>query len=810
MMWRSTLVRILTTYFRRVKVPASFEAIRAAPTAHTIVTQSSAPVFEALLRSFARRSGLADVTYCDRAAIIAPETRRPGTLYWVSIHDEMLLDLLAPIEERHKLTSFNIFERRGPIRTNPQHKINRWRLFGIVLAARFLVIIFGEPLPHRERHSVSGKNLARRLKLDFYRNLKLFRGTPFQSIEAQARLLLAGAEFEREVGIVSARQKESPEAIQRKARKSFYTMAANPRRSIYVIGAPVIKFLIDRLFNTVIASGLDRLVAANKKHTVIIVPMHRSHLDYILVGSKLYESNLTPPVVAAGINLSFWPFGFIIRSFGGYFVKRNARHDRIHTMLLRRYVAYLVKRGHLHEFFIEGGRSRNGRMRAPRLGLLSIIVNAYLKGQRKEIVFVPVSITYENVVEDSVFGEENTGLKKKKESLRSLLAARELLGRRYGEVILNFGSPIALSNEVAKQREARPEKPVDERELIASVATDLTERIRTQTNPSLTSLSIAALMMAPRYGLTRGALAAAVRNLAVIADVARSLDPQVGAPTPALQSFLGGRDHILDSIGRGGIVSRGPILGDSTLFIEGKRRFTADFYRNATTHLFWPAALLAVSDLVQGYIDADHALRMYEIFATDYLLGGRKAFERSLIDFQGALEERGFIGHAESGGPTFIDRSLGIFNPAVLLAPIQTLLWIHDNLATTPGMTAAPGPAKVGMGPTPLKTIPYQSFLERLRDDFERAVYLNAAMRTEAASRTNIESALESLHQRGLINLIESGGTPTEIAVLRENEVELGLLREAERAITGWLLGASGTRGGTTTKPALRLVDRPS
>ncbi|MFM1848952.1 MAG: acyltransferase [Pseudomonadota bacterium] len=808
MRWRTTALAALTTYFRRVKVPQSFESIRAAPSSYTIVTQSDSPVFEALLASFARRSGLAGVSYCDQAAIERPETRRANTLYWLSIHDAPLLDILAPVAHHHQLTSFNIFERRGPIRTNPQHKINRLRRIGIVLAARFLVIIFGEPLPGNERGTVSGKQLARRLKLDFYRNLKLVRGTPFQSIEAQERLLLAGAEFEREVEIVAARQKESAESIRRKARRSFYTMAANPRRSIYVIGAPIVRFLIKRLFNSVNATGLDRLVAANKEHTVIIVPMHRSHLDYILVGSKLYESNLNPPVVAAGINLSFWPIGFIIRSFGGYFVKRNARNDRIHAMLLRRYVAYLVKRGHLHEFFIEGGRSRNGRMRAPRLGLLSIMVNAYLKGQRKEIAFVPVSITYENVVEDSVFGEENTGQKKKKESLGTLLAARDLLGKRYGEVILNFGAPISLSGAVERQRAARPGKEVDERELIASVAENLTDRIRTQTNPSLTSLAVSALMMAPRYGMTRSQLAAAVRNLARLIDVARAIDPEVGAPTPALQSFLAGRDHILDSITRGGIVSSGGILGDTGLFIEGKRRFTADFYRNGTAHLFWPGALLAAAELARGHIDIDFAMKLFDIFAADYLLGERADFERALRRHIAELTSRGILTEG-NGSVTFADRAFGIFNPIMLLAPIQTILWIYDNLVTTPGMTAAPGPAKVGVGATPLKTIPYGAFVTQLHDDFERAVYLNLAVRTEAASRTNIESALESLHQRGVINLIEGGGHPKDIAFLKESVEEIGVLREAERAISGWLVGGGELRSSGAAKPALRLVDRP-
>jgi 1-acyl-sn-glycerol-3-phosphate acyltransferase len=807
MTWRTTVFKLLTTYFRRVKVPPSFERIAHAPSDYTIVTQSAAPVFEALLTSFAQRSGLEGVRYCDRVAIEQPKSREPNTLYWLSIHDAELLDRLAPVVQQHKLTSFNIFERRGPIRTNPQHKINRLRLLGLVLAARILVIIFGEPLATEARPIPSGKQLARRLKVDFYRNLKLVRGTPFQSIETQERLLLAGAEFEREVEIVASRQKESTEAIRRKARRSFYSMAANPTSSIYVIGAPIVRFLIRRLFNSVLATGIDRLVATNKEHTVIIVPMHRSHLDYILVGSKLYESNLNPPVVAAGVNLSFWPIGYIIRSFGGYFVKRNARSDRIHTMLLRRYVAYLVKRGHLHEFFIEGGRSRNGRMRAPRLGLLSIMVSAYLKGQRREIAFVPVSITYENVIEDAVFGEENTGQGKKKESLGSLLAARDLLGKRYGEVILNFGAPISLAAAVERQRGARLEKATDERELIATLAANLTDRIRTQTNPSLTSLAIAALMMAPRYGLTRTALAAAVRNLARLIEVARTIDPEVGAPTPSLQNFLAGRDHIIDNITRGGIVSSGDFLGDIGLFIEGKRRFTADFYRNSTTHLFWPASLLAVSELVRGHIDTNFALQLFDIFATDYLLGAREDFAKTLDQHIEVLSTYGILAQSD-GTRSFTDRSLGVFNPAVLLAPIQTMLWIYDNLLTTPGMTATPGPAKVGVGAIPLKIIPYGPFLAKLHDDFEHAVYLNVAVRTEAASRTNIESALEALHQRGIINLVESGGHRREIALLRENATEVMLLRDAERAISNWLLVGGDMRHKGDIRPSLRLIDQ--
>lgn len=798
-------LHLLASYFRRVRIPPSFETIRRAPTEFTIVTQSRAPIFEALLLSFARRSGLAGVRYCDAEALQRPENREANTLYWLSLHDLEMLNVLTPVVERHRLTTFNIFERRGPIRSNPSHKINRWRLAGIFLAARILVIIFGEPVTFTDRRAMSGKHLARHLKLDFYRNLKLVRGTPFQSIETQERLLLGGAEFEREVSIVAARQKQSPDAVRRQARRSFYHLAANPRRLIYVMTAPIVKFLINRLFNGVSATGLDRLVAANKEHTVIIAPMHRSHLDYILVGSKLYESNLNPPVVCAGINLSFFPFGFFIRSLGGYFVKRNARHDRVHAMLLRRYVSYLVKRGHLHEFFIEGGRSRNGRMRAPRLGLLSIMVNAYLRGQRREIAFVPVSITYENVIEDSVYAQENTGQKKKRESLGSLIAARDLLRKRYGEVILNFGTPIALSTEVARQRTARPGKAVDERELIASVAFELTRRIRIQTNPSLTSLVAGALMMTPRYGLSRSALAAAVRRLATIVALTRTIDPEVGAATASLEGFLAGRDHILDAIGRGEVVSSGEVLGETTFYIEGKRRFTADFYRNATLHLFLPGSLMALSELMYGFVDLELVARFYPIFQADYLLGPKAHFETELAQHFSAYRAHGLI-MAGPHGPVFADRSLGTFNPALMLAAIETLLWIYDNLAATPG--SPPVTASVNTSTQPLKVIPYARFLTTLQEDYERLVYVRPAGRTEAASRTNLETALESLHQRGVVSIVEGNGQPRDIEVLREKEEEVTLLRSAENAILAWFgTGAARDEAPGEQRPPLRLVD---
>ena len=166
----------------------------------------------------------------------------------------------------------------------------------------------------------------------------------------QERVILSGNEFERECTRIAERLGVSKAIVKKRARKAFYTIAANPVRWIYLILAWLGTIILRNLFTAVKVDGLDAFSKAAKKSPAVIVPAHRSHLDYIILGVVLYRSHLNAPLVAAGINLAFWPVGFIIRSAGAYFVKRGSR-DPIYSLILKRYVTYLIKRGHLQEFF---------------------------------------------------------------------------------------------------------------------------------------------------------------------------------------------------------------------------------------------------------------------------------------------------------------------------------------------------------------------------------------------------------------------------------------------------------------------------
>src|SRR3990172_3163192 len=183
-----------------------------------------------------------------------------------------------------------------------------------------------------------------------------------------------------------------------------------------------------------------------------------------------YANYLVPPHILARENMAFGPFGFLWRRCGAFFVRRTL-DDPVYKEVFRAYVAYLVKEGFTQEFFIEGGRSRTGKTLAPRLGMLSWVVEAFLDTARRDLFFVPIAITYERLVEEGAMVEELEGAEKKDESMLGLVRARKYLQRRFGSVFVNFGAPISLAEALGERRdrfahEADEEAPRHRRELL--------------------------------------------------------------------------------------------------------------------------------------------------------------------------------------------------------------------------------------------------------------------------------------------------------------------------------------------------------
>lgn len=784
--FHSQIVNLCAKLFAPVRLPEDLSRIRSELTHTILITQSHSIIMQGLILSLARKLGYESSLRLDADAIsslISKPNINLSNLCWASMHDLYKISWPAqipekvPTEKNLAVRTLNVFQVKGPIRKWPSFKPSFFWLWGLIPTRRILTVTVGVEL---DFFQASSHRLLRLIKIDFIRTLKLVRGPPFEPREEQARAILSGPDFERELRIVSERSGISVARGRKLAEAAFYELAASPRRYMYDALSFVARSLVFRLFSAIHTSGLEKLIPAIKEHTVVLVPMHRSHLDYVLVGYKLFSEKVNPPLVAAGINLAFWPFGFIFRSVGAYFVKRNAR-DRFHTIVLKRYVAYLVNQGHLQEFFIEGGRSRSGKMLPPKLGLLSIIIDAWKPEHRKDILFVPVSITYENVIEDEVFGKENSGGSKVRESIGSTLKAFDVFRKRYGDVLIEFGEPISHKN-FRTQLALDSTTKISEKSVAQKLGYEICRAIRDQSNPGLTSLSYTALLMARHYGLSKNDLVTKINALHQCLQILRAGGVKIGTDTPQLSRFLAGEVDTLNDLSAAGVVKAERHFGIDYFFIPGNRRFTADYYRNSVLHYFLPITLCALSQLSFGEINESGIEKLYPFFEHDLLLDPWPEYLAKFNKLVAIFESNGVLTKAGPEG-SYHFKNNALFFPALVSSHIQAYQWVLESLKSESNNSELEN-----------QNFQQEKFIEKLLTSAKTATYLGTISKTEAAARSSILSILHSLESRHLIKALEGSGTEKSFYLDRTkySEIERGIatLRKLNLDVNRWLLGS--------------------
>ena len=195
-------------------------------------------------------------------------------------------------------------------------------------------------------------------------------------------------------------------------------------------------------------------------------PCHRSHFDYLLLSYVLYHQGLHTPHIAAGINLNMPVIGPILRRGGAFFLRRSFKGNRLYAAVFEAYLDQILQRGHSVEYFVEGTRSRTGRLLQPKGGMLMMTVNSYVRNPKRPIVFVPVYFGYEKLIEGDSFISELGGAAKQKESLFGLVKSIRSLRDNFGKVYVNIAEPIELDDvlhrlqpdwrELPQKDDARP------------------------------------------------------------------------------------------------------------------------------------------------------------------------------------------------------------------------------------------------------------------------------------------------------------------------------------------------------------------
>ncbi|WP_285422385.1 glycerol-3-phosphate 1-O-acyltransferase PlsB [Pseudomonas sp. efr-133-TYG-103a] len=208
----------------------------------------------------------------------------------------------------------------------------------------------------------------------------------------------------------------------------------------------VLSWFWNKIYDGIKVSHLEGVQNVAQGNEIIYVPCHRSHIDYLLLSYLLFRNGLTPPHIAAGINLNMPVIGSLLRRGGAFFMRRTFKGNPLYTAVFNEYLHTLFTKGFPVEYFVEGGRSRTGRMLQPKTGMLAITLRSFLRNSRMPIVFVPVYIGYERVLEGRTYLGELRGAAKKKESIFDIFKVIGALKQRFGQVSVNFGEPIRLTD----------------------------------------------------------------------------------------------------------------------------------------------------------------------------------------------------------------------------------------------------------------------------------------------------------------------------------------------------------------------------
>ncbi|XP_059212894.1 dihydroxyacetone phosphate acyltransferase isoform X2 [Centropristis striata] len=276
----------------------------------------------------------------------------------------------------------------------------------------------------------------------------LYKGvTPCKSSELKS-MVLQSDQLHYVINQVSKETGQPTDDLQDEASAILDEMA----QSLQLSTVRFFAFTLSKVFKTLFRSicvneeGIQRLQQAIQEHPVVLLPSHRSYMDFLLMSYILYTYDLALPVIAAGMDFMGMKFvGEMLRMSGAFFIRRSFGGDKLYWALFSEYVKTMLKNGFAPvEFFLEGTRSRTSKSLTPKLGLLNIVMDPFLKGEVFDVNVVPVSISYERILEETLYARELLGIPKPKESTSGLFKARKVLSEDYGSIHVYFGQPVSV------------------------------------------------------------------------------------------------------------------------------------------------------------------------------------------------------------------------------------------------------------------------------------------------------------------------------------------------------------------------------
>ena len=450
----------------------------------------------------------------------------------------------------------------------------------------------------------------------------------------------------------SKKGKKDFAAVQKQAKRYLDEIASDYNELFVEVWDKILTWLWNNIYDGVVVDGegIAKIRNVSKKMPFIIIPCHRSHIDYLLLSYIFYKNNIQMPFVAAGTNLSFFPMGYIFRKSGAFFLRRSFKGNDLYAEVFAKYVKVLLKEGLPLEFFIEGGRSRTGKMVMPKYGLLSMILQAYQEKAVDDLAAIPVYIGYDRVIEEKAYLQELGGAPKEKEKATEMIKSSRLLRKRYGRVYMNVGEPILLKSYLAAQEKPLDDMTMVERQsLYRRIGYTIVRAINRVSVVTPFALTAAGLLCYDRRGISLGEL----REV-----LAEFYDYLSFRKVPFAMTFADREKAVgeaLNLFDQSGLISRMGAEEDEeeveeiVYSLADDKRMNLEYYKNNILHYFLPLSFVATSiltspeDMVPVNRISDDYSFFKRLFRHEFIFDDRQNDQEEVREILSYLRDRGLI-----------------------------------------------------------------------------------------------------------------------------------------------------------------------
>jgi len=498
-----------------------------------------------------------------------------------------------------------------------------------------------------------GRKVRSALNHHLSRETRAVFGPPEKKPERIIEETLRDRTLRKALDAYAAESGRPPESALRYARRNLRAIISKPSPTVLAIVTPMLNWVFNRIYDgiEVDEAGLNRALKAASRAPLVLCPSHKSHVDYLVLSWILWTRGYAVPLVAAGANLSFWPLGPFLRRCGAFFLRRSFKDDKVYAATFRAYVKKLVHDGVHQEFFPEGGRSRTGKLLTPKLGMFTWQVEAVLEGARNDLLFVPVSIDYEKVVESRSYSKELAGGEKKPEDLKALLSTPKVLASRYGRIHLTFDEPLSLV-ELMKSRGLTPGQPVTDEQkkgLVRALGNRVMYGISKVSTVTPHALVSAALLAHRRRGMSQRELTDRITILRRIAEEDGSPQSTMLKNAPSTPETLGAIQDAVRTFCSDGMIRTQEARGEVIYQAEDTRRPELSFYKNTLMNLVAARSLVANALLAGTPASFDEvkarALWLSRLFKVEFIYRVGATFDTIFSENVERLVRMGLVLH---------------------------------------------------------------------------------------------------------------------------------------------------------------------